>query len=96
MPNALHLLIIIFYSAYGISQWCKLTQMALTLKKNKEDLLNIRSCFSSSNSMAFLRAASSFLSSVGIGFPSENSKRKMNITFFVIPCVNKPVQRVHK
>lgn len=35
MPNALHLLIIIFYSAYGISQWCKLTQMALTLKKKQ-------------------------------------------------------------
>lgn len=38
----------------------------------------LRSCFSSSNSMAFLSAASSFLNSVGIGLPSNRQEENSN------------------
>lgn len=51
------------------------------MKMTKMYLAYLRSCFSSSNSMAFLRAASSFLNSVGIGLPSGNIAEKKSTNY---------------
>lgn len=49
----------------------------------KMHLMYLRSCFSSSNSMAFRRAASSFLNSVGIGLPSgKKTNNKISYDYY--------------
>ena len=70
------------------SNWPTLLQLpSQKLEKFTRQKLNkyphLRSCFSSSNSIAFLSSASSFLNSVGMGFPSERQQHNIYLSLSI-------------